>query len=85
MTSMAGNDPARELAGYYPAWLDNLAGYVTLEGSMRDGFAQVAEAVRTVLVRIRSPRDKNFHSSVLSATTAGSRTTPGSAMSRSGT
>jgi hypothetical protein len=33
----------------YPAWLDNLADDVTLEGSMMDGFVQGPEAVRTVL------------------------------------
>jgi hypothetical protein len=49
MTSSAADGPARDLAGYYPAWLDNLAGDVTLEGSMMDGFVQGAEAVRTVL------------------------------------
>jgi hypothetical protein len=63
MTSMAGNDPARDLADYYPTWLDNLAEDVTLEGSMMDGFVQGAEAVRTVLVQIRSIYDyQEFHS-----------------------
>ena len=63
MTSMRSDDPAPELAGYYPAWLDNLAGDVTLEGSMMDGFVQGAEAVRTVLVHIRSLYDyQEFHS-----------------------
>ena len=62
MTSMGSDDPARELAGYYPAWLDNLANDVTLEGSMMDGFVQGAEAVRTVLVHIRSLYDyQEFH------------------------
>ena len=46
-----------ELAGYYPAWLDNLADDVTLEGSAMDGFVQGAEAVRTVLVAIRTLYD----------------------------
>ena len=45
------------LAGYYPAWLDNLAGDVTLEGSAMDGVVQGAEAARTVLVYIRSLYD----------------------------
>lgn len=31
----ASGDPG--LADYYPAWLDNLAEDVTLEGSMMDG------------------------------------------------
>jgi hypothetical protein len=42
------------LENYYPAWLDNMADDVTLEGSMMDGVVQGAEAVRAVLVAIRS-------------------------------
>ena len=45
------------LADYYPAWLDNLADDVTLEGSAMDGVVQGAEAARTVLVYIRSLYD----------------------------
>ena len=61
MTYMGSGDPA--LANYYPAWLDNLADGVTLEGSMMDGFVQGPEAVRTVLVHIRSLYDyQQFHS-----------------------
>jgi len=61
MTYMeSGGDPA--LAGYYPAWLDNLADDVTLEGSAMDGFVQGAEAVRTVVVAIRTVYDyQAFH------------------------
>ena len=56
MTYMeSSGDPA--LADYYPAWLDNLADDVTLEGSAMDGFVQGAEAVRTVLVAIRTLYD----------------------------
>jgi len=44
-------DPA--LADYYPAWLDNLADDVTVEGSMLDGAVQGADAVRTIVVGIR--------------------------------
>ena len=63
MTSTGSGDPARRLTDYYPAWLDNLANDVTLEGSMMDGFVQGAEAVRTVLVHIRSLYDyQQFHS-----------------------
>ena len=50
MTSTGNGDPAPDLAGYYPAWLDHLADDVTLEGSMMDGYVQGAETVRTVLV-----------------------------------
>ena len=63
MTSTRSDDPARELADYYPAWLDNLADDVTLEGSMMDGFLQGAEAVRTVIACIRTLYDyQEFHS-----------------------
>src|SRR5215468_2660594 len=50
MTYMAGGD----LSGYQPAWLGNLADDVTIEGSAMDGVAQGAEAVRPILVAIRS-------------------------------
>jgi hypothetical protein len=57
MTYLGSGDPCPQLTGYYPAWLDNLADDVTLEGSAMDGFVQGAEAVRTVLVTIRSLYD----------------------------
>jgi hypothetical protein len=53
MAHSGNGDPARSLADYYPAWLDNLADDVTLEGSAMDGYVQGAETVRTVLVSIR--------------------------------
>ena len=53
MTASGSGEAARSLADYYPAWLDNLADDVTLEGSAMDGFVQGAEVVRTVLVSIR--------------------------------
>jgi hypothetical protein len=60
MTHTGSGDPA--LANYYPAWLDNLADDVTLEGSMMDGFVQGPEAVRTVLVAIRTLYEyQDFH------------------------
>jgi hypothetical protein len=49
MTSTESRDPGRQLANYYPAWLDNLADDVALEGSMMDGVVPGAEAVRTVI------------------------------------
>ena len=57
MTYRGSGDPDPQLTHYYPAWLDNLAGDVTLEGSAMDGFLQGPEAVRTVLVYIRSLYD----------------------------
>ena len=62
MTSTGSGDPDPDLADYYPAWLDHLADDVTLEGSTMDGYVQGAEAVRTVLVHIRSLYDyQDFH------------------------
>ena len=57
MTYLGSGDPGPQLTGYYPEWLGNLADDVTLEGSAMDGFMQGAEAVRTVLVYIRSLYD----------------------------
>jgi hypothetical protein len=39
---------------YHPVWLDSLADDVTIEGSLLDGAAQGAEAVRTIVGAIRS-------------------------------
>jgi hypothetical protein len=41
-TYIGGGDP--RFTDYYPAWLDNLADDVTVEGSMLDGAAQGTEA-----------------------------------------
>ena len=57
MTNAGSGDPGPQLIDYYPAWLDNLADDVTLEGSAMDGFVQGAEAVRAVLVSIRALYD----------------------------
>jgi hypothetical protein len=54
MAYLEGSDPAYNLADYYPTWLDSLADDVTIEGSAMDGVAQGAEAVRTILVAIRT-------------------------------
>jgi len=55
--TMESGDPEAQLTDYYPAWLDNLADDVTLEGSAMDGFVQGPEAVRAVLVSIRGLYD----------------------------
>jgi hypothetical protein len=49
---LVSGNPA--LAEYYPAWLDNLADDVTVEGSMLDGAVKGAEAVRTIVVGLRT-------------------------------
>ena len=52
-------DPA--LANYYPAWLDNMADDATVEGSLLDGAVRGAEAVRSIVVTIRSLYDRQEH------------------------
>ena len=56
---LGSGNPA--LAGYYPKWVDNLADDATLEGSMLDSVVQGAEAVRSVVVTIRSLYDRQEH------------------------
>jgi hypothetical protein len=53
---LSSGDPA--LKDYYPAWLNNLADDATVEGSMLDGAVQGAEAVRSVVLTIRSLYDR---------------------------
>ena len=85
MTSTGSDDPARRLADYYPAWLDNLAGDVTLEGSMMDGLVQGAEAVADCPGAYPIAYDyQEFHFVGPLGDNGWSRTTPpGSAVSRS--
>ena len=52
-------DPA--LADYYPAWLDNMADDATVEGSLLDGAVRGAEAVRSIVVGIRSLYERQEH------------------------
>jgi hypothetical protein len=56
-TYLGSGDPASRFTDYYPAWLDNLADDVTVEGSLLDGAVQGPEAVRTIVVTIRSLYD----------------------------
>src|SRR5258705_13602319 len=53
---LGSGDPA--LKDYYPPWLDNMADDATVEGSMLDGVVQGAEAVRSVVLTIRSLYDR---------------------------
>ena len=53
---LGSGDPT--LKDYYPAWVNNMADDATVEGSMLDGAVQGAEAVRTILVTIRSLYDE---------------------------
>jgi hypothetical protein len=67
MTTQSGARPLylgseeTPLANYYPAWLDNLADDVTVEGSLLDGALQGPEVVRSVVVAIRSLYDHQEH------------------------
>src|SRR6478752_1380903 len=45
-------DPA--LKDYYPAWVNNIAADATVEGSMLNGAVQGADAVRSIVLTIRS-------------------------------
>ena len=56
---LASGDPA--LKNYYPAWLDDMADDATVEGSMLNGVVQGADAVRSVVVTIRSLYDRQEH------------------------
>ena len=58
MTHLESADSARSLTDYYPSWLDNMADDVTIEGSAMDGVAQGPEAIRTILVAIRTLYDR---------------------------
>ena len=49
---LGSGDPA--LKDYYPAWVENMADDATVEGSMLDGAVQGGEAVRSVVLTIRS-------------------------------
>jgi hypothetical protein len=53
-TYTESGDPDGRYADYYPAWLDNLADDVTIEGSLLDGAALGPEAVRTIVGTIRT-------------------------------
>ena len=52
-TYLGSGDPAGRFADYHPAWLDNLADDVTVEGSLLDGAAHGPQAVRTIVGIIR--------------------------------
>ena len=52
---LGSGDPA--LKDYFPAWVNNMAEDATVEGSMLDGVVQGAEAVRSVVIGIRSLYD----------------------------
>jgi hypothetical protein len=56
-TYVQGGDPFGRFADYYPAWLENLADDVTIEGSLLDGAALGPDAVRKIVGAIRTLYD----------------------------
>ena len=57
-TYLGRGDPAGRFADYYPAWVDNMAGDITLEGSLLDGVVQGADAIRAVIGGVRQLYDR---------------------------
>jgi hypothetical protein len=57
-TYLGRGDPAGRFAEYYPAWVDNLAADVTIEGSMLDGAVKGADAIRAVIGGVRELYDR---------------------------
>ena len=57
-TYLGRGDPAGRFADYYPAWVEKMAGDITLEGSLLDGAVQGAEAVRVVIGGVRELYDR---------------------------
>jgi hypothetical protein len=49
---LGSGDPA--LKDYFPAWVNNIAADATVEGSMLNGAVQGADAVRSIVLTIRS-------------------------------
>jgi hypothetical protein len=49
---LGSGDPS--LKDYFPAWVNNMADDATVEGSMLNGVVQGGEAVRSVVLTIRS-------------------------------
>ena len=56
---LESGDPA--LADYYPVWVDNLAPDAAVEGSLLSGVVQGAEAVRKIVLTIRSLYEYQAH------------------------
>jgi hypothetical protein len=56
-TYLQAGDPTGRFTDYYPAWLNNLADDVTIEGSLLDGAALGPDAVRTIVGALRALYD----------------------------
>jgi hypothetical protein len=53
-TYLGSGDPARRRTDYFPLWLNDLADDVTLEASAINGAAQGPEAIRTIILAVKS-------------------------------
>ena len=53
-TYLGSGDPARRRTDYFPVWLNDLADDVTLEASAINGAAQGPEAVRSIILAVKS-------------------------------
>jgi hypothetical protein len=56
-TYLGSGDVSKHRRDYRPAWLDNLADDVTIEGSVMTGIARGPEAIRTILAFARTLYD----------------------------
>jgi len=57
-TYLGRGDPAGRFSDYYPAWVDNMAPDITLDGSLLDGAVQGADAIRAVIGGVRQLYDR---------------------------
>jgi len=57
-TYLGRGDPAGRFSDYYPAWVDNMAGDITLDGSLLDGAIQGADGVRAIIGAVRQLYDR---------------------------
>jgi hypothetical protein len=53
-TYLGSGDASKHRTDYRPAWLDNLADDVTIEGSVLNGIAEGPEAIRAILGHART-------------------------------
>jgi len=53
-TYLGSGDPARRRTDYFPVWLNDLADDVTLEASAINGAAQGPDAVRSIILAVKS-------------------------------
>jgi hypothetical protein len=57
-TYLGRGDPAGRFSHYFPAWVDNMADDITLEGSLLDDALKGVDAVRAVIGAVRQLYDR---------------------------